>query len=130
MPPVIEVVCGVIEDGAGRLLACRRPAGKHLGGQWELPGGKLEPGESPAAALHRELREELAIETAIGDPLRPVEHDYGGLAIRLHPLRCRITAGTPHPHEHAEIRWVAANELAQLEWAAADLPVLDQWRGV
>lgn len=126
---MIDVVCGVIEDGNGRLLACRRPPGKRLAGLWELPGGKLEHGESPAAALRRELHEELAVEVEVGAPLATVEHDYGDFAIRLHPLRCRITAGEPHPHEHAEIRWVAAAEIATLDWAAADLPVLREWRG-
>lgn len=126
---MLDVVCGVIEDAGGRLLACRRAAGKRLGGLWELPGGKLEDGESPAAALRRELREELAIEVEVGAALAPVEHDYGEFAIRLHPFRCRITGGTPHPREHAEIRWLGAEETAPLAWTAADVPVLRAWRG-
>jgi 8-oxo-dGTP diphosphatase len=129
MSAMIDVVFGVIEDDHGRLLACRRPQGKQLAGLWELPGGKLEHGESPAAALRRELHEELAVEVEVGAALATVEHDYGDFAIRLLPLRCRITAGDPRPHEHAEIRWVARAEITALEWAAADVPVLREWRG-
>jgi mutator protein MutT len=126
---MIEVVAGLIQDDAGRLLACRRPEGKHLGGKWEFPGGKVEPGEDHAAALVRELGEELGITVAISGPaLTPVVWDYGRGPIRLHPLPCRILAGSPHPHEHQQIRWCAGPELETLDWADADLPVLDEWR--
>lgn len=125
---MIDVVAGLILDDAGRLLACRRPVGKHLGGLWEFPGGKLEPGESPAAALVRELEEELGITVAPDTALTPVVWDYGHGPIRLHPLLCRIVSGTPHPHEHSEIRWCEKDELGELDWAAADVPVLEEWR--
>lgn len=124
-----EVVAGLIDDGAGRLLACRRPEGKHLGGLWEFPGGKIEPGESPATALVRELEEELAIRVEPGMALGPVVWDYGRGPIRLHAFVCRIVGGTPHPHEHSEIRWCAAEELPALDWADADLPLLAEWLG-
>ncbi len=126
---VLDVVCGLIEDGAGRVLACRRAAGQRLAGLWEFPGGKLEPGEEAAAALVRELREELGIEVETGEALRVVEHDYGGFAIRLIPLWCRIVEGEPHAHEHDAIRWVGPEETDELEWAAADLPVVREWVG-
>jgi 8-oxo-dGTP diphosphatase len=126
---MIEVVAGLIDDGAGRLLACRRPEGKHLGGLWEFPGGKIEPGESPATALVRELEEELAVRVEPGAALSPVVWDYGRGPIRLHAFVCRLAAGTPHPHEHSEIRWCGADELPALDWAAADLPLLAEWLG-
>lgn len=125
---MIEVVCGLIVDADGRVLCCRRPDGKHLGGKWELPGGKREPGESAASALARELREELGIEISISGGLIPVVWDYGSGPIRLRPFLCLITAGVPAPHEHTDIRWLAKDELAALDWAAADVPVLDEWR--
>ena len=125
---MIDVVCGLIEDGKGRLLACRRAAGQALAGRWEFPGGKLEPGEDAAGALVRELREELGIEVETGAALGVVEHDYGDFAIRLIPLRCRITRGEPHPHEHDAIRWVGPEEAGGLEWAAADRPIVEEWR--
>ena len=126
---MIDVVCGLIEDGAGRVLACRRAAGQALAGLWEFPGGKLEPGEDAAAALVRELREELGVVVESGEALAPVEHDYGGFVIRLIPLRCRVVSGEPHPHEHDAIRWVGPHETGALEWAAADLPVVAEWAG-
>jgi len=124
---MIEVVAGLIVDAAGRLLACLRPEGKHLGGKWEFPGGKVEAAEDHAAALVRELEEELGIRVAVERPLSPVPWDYGTLRIRLHPFLCRIVAGIPQPREHAEIRWVARHELEGLDWAAADRPILAEW---
>lgn len=124
---MIDVVAGLIHDGRGRLLACRRPEGKHLAGKWEFPGGKVEPGESPHRALVRELREELEITVEPAETLTPVVHDYGRGPIRLIPILCRITDGTPHPHEHDEIRWCAIHELQRLDLADADLPILAEW---
>ncbi len=124
---MIEVVAGLILDEAGRLLACKRPEGKHLGGKWEFPGGKLEDGEDPAAALLRELDEELGIVVVTGEALTPVVWDYGRGPIRLHPIVCRIVRGEPHPHEHSEILWCGREELEGLDWAAADVPVLEEW---
>lgn len=123
----LPVVAGLIEDEAGRLLACLRPQDKHLGGKWEFPGGKIEAGETPEHALIRELREELGVEVTTGATLTPVGHDYGRGPIRLIPIRCRITSGLPHPHEHDEIRWCDSAELARLDFAAADLPILAEW---
>jgi 8-oxo-dGTP diphosphatase len=124
---MIDVVAGLIQDGSGRLLACRRPPGKHLAGKWEFPGGKVEPGESPATALVRELREELEITVVPGAALTPVVHDYGRGPIRLIPILCTVVEGNPHPHEHSEIRWCTAADLQQLDLAAADLPILAEW---
>ncbi len=119
-----EVVCGVIENLAGQLLACQRPLGKHLGGLWEFPGGKVDAGESPEAALIRELREELAVQVEIVSPLQPVEWDYDGTRIRLLPYRCRITSGTPQVVEHQDLVWVSQEDWGNLAWAAADVPIL------
>jgi 8-oxo-dGTP diphosphatase len=124
---MIEVAAGLILDRAGRLLACKRPQGKHLGGKWEFPGGKVEDGESPGAALVRELEEELGVTVDIGQALTPVVWDYGRGPIRLHPFACRIVAGELHPHEHEEIRWCLRDDLLALDWAAADVPILAEW---
>ncbi len=121
---MIEVVCGVIEDDQGRFLACRRPAHKHLGGLWEFPGGKVEPAESPAAALGRELLEELGIDVEVGERMTPVEWCYPFGTIRLSPYRCRILGGRAAAIEHDELRWCPPGRLSELDWAAADLPVL------
>jgi 8-oxo-dGTP diphosphatase len=123
-----EVVCGVIKDEAGCFLACLRPAGKHLGGLWEFPGGKVEAGEPPEAALVRELREELGIEVTVEGALDPVTWTYDRGQIRLSPYLCHITLGIPSPLEHEALRWCAPRDFESLEWAPADLPVLDQLR--
>lgn len=124
-----DVVCALIQDAHGRLLACKRAAGGHLGGYWEFPGGKVEPGEGDEEALQREIREELDIEIKVGKSLQPVEWDYGTVSIRLLPYRCDVISGEAHPNEHDEIRWCSAEELAALEWAPADLPILAEWSG-
>ncbi len=126
----MNVVCGVITDGAGRILACQRPPGGHLAGMWEFPGGKIEPGETPAAALVRELREELGVQVETGPQLRAVDWDYGSRPFRLIPLRCRIIQGTPVLHEHSDCRWCDAETARTLPWAPADVPILEAlWDG-
>lgn len=125
---MLEVVCGVVADGRGAVLACRRPPGKHLAGLWEFPGGKVDPGESPRAALARELHEELGVRVEVGQKLAPVVWDYGDVVIRLSPFVCTILSGEPHPHEHDAIRWSAPAEWESLQWAPADLPILDELR--
>lgn len=127
MSAAIDVVAGLIVDAGGRLLACRRPPGKHLAGKWEFPGGKVEPGEDPATALVRELEEELGITVSPREPLTPVVHDYGRGPIRLIPIPCSIARGEPHPHEHDLIRWCTVAELGGLDLAEADLPILAEW---
>jgi len=127
LTPPINVVCGILVDESGRVLACLRPPGKHLADKWEFPGGKVEPGESPEAALIRELREELEVDVEILRPLTPVIWDYGRGPIRLIPFVCRITNGEPKALDHAELRWVTAGSLHGLDWAAADGPILEEW---
>lgn len=121
---MIEVVCGVIGNSKGQFLACLRPLGKHLGGLWELPGGKLDPGESPESALIRELREELSIEVEVGSALSCVIWHYEEVTICLIPFRCRIVAGEIQPTEHDQVLWCAPENFDDLAWAPADLPVL------
>jgi 8-oxo-dGTP diphosphatase len=119
----IEVVCALIERD-GRVLVARRPLAKSQGGKWEFPGGKLHDGESPRDALVREIAEELRIEIRVGDPLPPSTHDYGKFAITLIPFRCAIESGEPHAVEHEALAWSDPAELAALDWAAADVPVV------
>ena len=121
---MLEVVCGVIENAAGEFLACLRPAGKHLGGLWEFPGGKVDPGESPETALARELMEELAVEVEVGPPLDAVTWNYPDRTILLRPFHCRITGGELRALEHEKLHWCAPEYFYELEWAPADLPIL------
>lgn len=121
----LPVVAAVIER-AGWVLVAQRPPGKHLAQQWEFPGGKVEPGETPSVALVREIREELGCAIVVGAALPSCVHAYPAITIELLPFRCRLAAGTsePHPHEHVAIRWVRLAELRTLDLAAADLPVV------
>lgn len=122
-----EVVCGVIQDKEGKVLACRRAADRHLGGLWEFPGGKVEDGEDPRAALARELSEELGIVVKVGARFDGVvEWTDGVVRIRLSGFLCEIVEGKAEPLEHEEIRWCGRDELPGLDWAKADLPILDE----
>lgn len=121
----IPVVCAlIIRDD--RVLIAQRPAGKHLALKWEFPGGKVEPGEEAAAALVREIREELGCEIETIEALPSVSHRYERGEIELMPFLCKLTAQSsePHPHEHVAVEWVRAAELDGYDLAAADLPVV------
>ena len=95
-----------------------------LPGQWEFPGGKVEPGERPERALAREIREELELEIEVGECLGRGEVRQGERTLVLDVYTARAAPGTPRLREHAEVRWIGVDELHGLEWAAADVPVL------
>jgi 8-oxo-dGTP diphosphatase len=117
------VVAAAILDDAGRVLACRRSMPPELAGQWEFPGGKVEPGEDEAVALRRECREELGIEVAVGDALGEAVLPRPGWLLRVR--LARILTGQPAPLEHGALRWLAADELADVAWLAPDVPIVD-----
>lgn len=120
----------MLEGADGLVLVAQRPPHKHLGLKWEFPGGKIDPGETPPAALIRELREELGCEAVITRALAPFVHDYGNVRIEMFPFVCRLAPASPppHPHEHVALRWVPPAELLSLDLAAADLPVVASYR--
>ncbi|MBN8814644.1 MAG: (deoxy)nucleoside triphosphate pyrophosphohydrolase [Sphingomonas sp.] len=121
---MLIVVAAALTDGEGCVLMARRPAGKQHAGLWEFPGGKVEPGEKPAAALARELREELAIEVE-RSALVPVAFSESASHRHLVLLlyRCRSWRGEPQPLDAAEIRWVAVDRLTELDMPPADRPL-------
>jgi 8-oxo-dGTP diphosphatase len=127
--PPIDVVAGVIRGDDGRLLITQRLPDDTLGGYWEFPGGKVEPGEELRAALTRELREELGVKTAIGEQLHHATHAYPDRDVRLFFFEARITSGTPQKLEVADLRWVTPEEIMQYQFPAADLPLLRLLRG-
>lgn len=129
---IIAVVCAVLEDGGGRVLVAQRPAHKHLGLKWEFAGGKVEPGEHPAAALEREIREELGCAICVGAALPRFTHDYGTVHIEMIPFVCDLAPGSPapHPHEHAALRWVVPEELDAIDLAPADWPVVRAYQAL
>ncbi|WP_051715346.1 (deoxy)nucleoside triphosphate pyrophosphohydrolase [Streptomyces bikiniensis] len=121
-PVPVVVVAGALYD-RGRLLAARRSAPADLAGRWELPGGKLEPGEGPEEALVRELREELGVEVEPGEripgewPLKP------GYVLRV--WTARLLSGEPRPLEdHDELRWLTRSELDSVDWLDQDRPAV------
>ena len=124
MVKTIEVVGAVIIQD-GRIFAAKRGPGKSMAGFWEFPGGKIEPGESPQAALARELKEELRIEAEVGEFVVTTRHDTGDVVVELSTYICELVSGTPILTEHEEVRWVAANKLSDLTWAPADIPTVE-----
>ncbi len=123
---MLIVVAGVIARD-GRVLLSRRDRSTHLAGHWELPGGKMEPGESPEGALRRELKEELDVTASIGPPFAFNHHDYGTRRVLLLTYRVEIE-GSPRPLGCAELGWFAPDEIGALETPAADAPIFDRLR--
>jgi A/G-specific adenine glycosylase len=120
--PFYEVAVGVILRG-GRVLICRRPAEGLLGGLWEFPGGKVEPGETPAEALRRELLEELGVHVAVGKPMTPVRHAYTHFRVQLHPFLCRLAPGEK-VRSRATVKWVWPSQLDRYAVPAATLRII------
>jgi 8-oxo-dGTP diphosphatase len=118
----LVVVAAVVRDG-DRVLACRRAPGKDAAGRWEFPGGKVESGESPEAALAREIAEELGVRIHVGALLdRTVTARAGGRAIDLACFDCRLDGDAPVAStDHDELRWMPVGRLGELDWAEADL---------
>ncbi len=126
---VLVAACALI-DPDGRVLIAQRPPGKAMAGLWEFPGGKIEPGESPEAALIRELKEELGI--TVKEPcLAPftfASHRYPDFHLLMPLYVCRRWDGTVTPSEHSAVKWVRPLELAQYPMPPADLPLIPMLR--
>lgn len=110
------VAAAVIRDG--RLLLAQRTRPPELAGLWELPGGKVEPGETPAAALHRELVEELGVVAVAGERIGADVPLRDGLVLRAY--RATLVDGDPRPLDHAALRWVDARELQEIALVGND----------
>lgn len=130
---VLDVVAALIMDECGRVLATQCAPHKH-GGGWEFPGGKIEPGEEAAAAVVREIAEELSLNVEVGRLLHTVEWDYPAFHLRMFCYVCRVLAGELSLKEHVAARWLTADELQAVDWLPADvdvLPVLERFmRGI
>ncbi len=119
-----QVVCAVAMRGH-RILLARRAPGEHLAGHWELPGGKVEPGESLAAALTREMQEELGVTAQVGAEIARSVHHYERGCIELIALATAFDGEIAHLTVHDAVQWYAAAGLADLAIAPADIPLLD-----
>jgi 8-oxo-dGTP diphosphatase len=113
------VVTAAIVERNGSFLLTRRLTGVHLAGYWEFPGGKCDPGETLEACLLRELREELAVDAAIGEKILSTSHDYPDRRIELHFFRVELR-GDPSPQLGQEMQWIARADLATLTLPPAD----------
>lgn len=119
MSEPLRVVGAAILESA-RVLCAQKDGTGPLAGLWEFPGGKVEPEESPRAALRREVLEELSCEIDVGDLLTTTSHAYEFATISLSVYLCSLRGGRPIPVEHQRLRWVAAEDLDSLDWAPAD----------
>jgi 8-oxo-dGTP diphosphatase len=121
----LRVVAAVLVDG-GRVLACRRAPGRASAGKWEFPGGKVDPDESPEAALAREIEEELGVAVEVGALLHRASTPVGGLVIDLACYSARPAGELPTTStDHDELRWLLPEELGALGWAAPDIPAVE-----
>jgi 8-oxo-dGTP diphosphatase len=123
--PWLPVVAAVIRREDKVLLGLRPPSGS-LAGLWEFPGGKIEIGESPEAALKRELQEELSVEAQIGDLLLASTHNYGEIGVLILLYEVRYWKGELKSAHHDEIKWVTLNEARELKLPDANRNILDR----
>jgi 8-oxo-dGTP diphosphatase len=121
----VRVVAAVLRDERGRVLIAQRPAGKHMGGYWEFPGGKIAPGESGEQALTRELAEELGVALRRCHPLLQLRHDYPDRVVELDVYEIDDYGGEPSGLEAQALKWVAAAELGGVGLLPADRPIIE-----
>jgi 8-oxo-dGTP diphosphatase len=123
---LLLVVAAALVDGEGRVLLQQRPPGRSMSGLWEFPGGKIEPGEGPEAALARELEEELGIgvETGALTPAAFASANIGERPLLLLLYFCRAWSGAPRPLHASALDWVRPRDMEALPMPPADLPLI------
>ena len=123
----VHVACAIIERD-GLVLSALRSASMNLPLKWEFPGGKVEPGEGLEECLRRELVEEMGVQIAVGRPLTPATHEYPSFTVTLYPYVCSIVSGEITLYEHSAISWILAENMHELDWADADLPIIAEYQ--
>ena len=125
-PPIVLVAAVALIDADGRVLLAQRPAGKSMAGLWEFPGGKVDPGETPEAALIRELREELGIDVAASclAPFTFASHAYPDFHLLMPLYVCRKWSGIPSAREGQRLAWIWPARLADYPMPPADVPLV------
>jgi mutator protein MutT len=127
MKKQIDVTAAIIVKD-NKVFAARRKTGAHLAGFWEFPGGKLEAGETPEQCLARELKEELSITTRVGAFVGESVYDYGAKIVRLMAYQVEHLSGDFELIDHDELRWLDLDDLNSVEWAPADIPLVEQYK--
>lgn len=122
----VEVVAGIVFY-RDQVLCVQRPKNKlhYISEKFEFPGGKIEEGETKEEALHRELLEELNLSTTIKSFYLTTLHKYPDFELTMHSYMCEVESKEVKLHEHIDQKWLKINELAALDWAAADIPIVD-----
>ena len=123
-PPFQVIGVGLVFDRSGRVLIDQRLEQGLLGGMWEFPGGKQEPGEAIADTIARELREELAIEVAVEEELIRLDHTYSHKRLRFIVHLCRHLAGEPQPLASQQVRWVEPGDLGAFPFPDANARII------
>ncbi len=123
-PPHKIIGVGVIWNDTGKILIDRRLPQGAMGGLWEFPGGKVEPGETVEDCIQREIQEELGIEVEVGDCLITIDHTYTHLRVTLTVHHCRYVTGVPQPIECDEVRWVGLDELENFDFPEANTQII------
>ena len=122
--PVV-VAAGLLFHG-GKLLITQRPAGGHLAGLWEFPGGKCEPGETLPECLQRELHEELGVVVNVRECVETLEHAYPEKTVQLSFYQCALVMGEPEGREGQSLAWVGLDELGDYQFPEADAQLLEK----
>jgi 8-oxo-dGTP diphosphatase len=122
----IEVVAAIFKNSENEYYCARRKPGGELSMKWEFPGGKIEAGESHKQALTREIKEELKLDIKVGEHCLTVEHQYSSFHLTMHAYFATITGGELTLTEHTGQKWLAKEELLSLDWAAADVPIVQK----
>lgn len=127
MKKQVEVVAAVIKH-EGKILCMQRNESKHdyISFKWEFPGGKIEENETEQEALARELKEEMDYEVDISDKLIKVVHEYPDFVLTMNAYRCYAPEKNFTLKEHVDFKWLSVNELKTLDWAGADVPIVDK----
>jgi 8-oxo-dGTP diphosphatase len=125
--PIIHVAAAAIIDAEGRVLLAQRPEGKEMAGMWEFPGGKIEPGETPEAAMIREIKEEIGLDICSHcfAPLSFVSHAYARFHLVMYLFAVNRFEGIPTPKEGQQLTWKRPQQMRQLAMPAADKPLID-----
>jgi len=126
----VEVVAAIVVSN-NQFLCTQRGESKfsYISKKWEFPGGKVEPNETQEEALIREVQEELHMDISISQHFLTVEHTYPDFKIIMHSFLCQSESKELELTEHLEAKWLGKNELDTLDWAAADIPIVDELKG-